>query len=107
MEGRLTDSSRNAGFGTPGEREGIDRDSQLLGLPRGSRDAALVLLAVRDQRDARHHAGGQRSDGLANRGFQIGGAAGFARGRSEFEIALLLAEVRSRVERANGTTRIQ
>ena len=73
-----------------------------------ARDAALVFLAVGDQRDAGHHARGQRGDGFADGGFEIGGAAGFAGGRLQLPGLLLLGALRaSRVERANGITRIQ
>ena len=78
------------------QREGIDGNPELLRLPGRARDAALVLLAVGDQRDARHHARGQRRDGFANGGFEIGGAAGFAGGRLQAPGLLVFARCRAR-----------
>ena len=74
-----------------GNRVGVDGNAQLLRLPGGARDAALVLLAVGNQRDARHQAGGQRGRGFPDRRFQIGGASLIARGRLHLERFQFLA----------------
>ena len=58
-----------------GKRHGVDGDAQLLRLPDGARDAAQVFIAVGNQHQARHHAGGQRADAVANGRFEIGGMA--------------------------------
>ena len=95
-------------LGPARQRERVDGNPELLGLPRRARDAALVLLAIGNQSHARHQTGGQGSDGLAHGGFDIGGAA---RPRPRSGAESRAAAVRSmssvRVERANGITRIQ
>ena len=104
--GRLTDSSRSAGRVASRHRESVDRNSGLPRLPCRARDAALVFLAVGNQRQPRQHAGGQGTDRLANRRFQIGRAP-IAAPKSAAASTASGPPSRSamRVERANGITR--
>ena len=68
-----------ARLGTAGQRDGVDGDAELLRLPDGARHAAQILVAVGDQQQARHHAGGQRRRAVADGGFQIRAAARWRR----------------------------
>ena len=79
--GKPTDSSSRPGLGRgPPERHGVDGDAELLRLPDGARHAAQILVAVGNQQQARHHAGGQRGRAVADGRFQIGAVARRARG---------------------------
>ena len=77
-----------SGLGPASESECINRNAEALRLPSRARDAARVLLAVRDQDDARNHVGRKRADSFFDAGFQIGSASGFARGRFQMQAAL-------------------
>ena len=75
-------------LGAAGQRHGIDGDAELLRLPDGARHAAQVFVAVGDQQQARHHAGGQRGGAVANGGFQIGAVARRAGGVAQLPAVL-------------------
>ncbi len=60
------------------ERESIDRDAELAGLPRRPGDAAARFVTVGDERDARNSSRGQGGNRVAHGGFEIGGAPGFS-----------------------------
>ena len=62
--------------------------AELLRLPDGARHAAQILVAVGDQQEARHHAGGQRRDAVADGGFQIGAASGGSGRLAQLPVAL-------------------
>ena len=74
------ESRRRAGFGRPASAKVSIGMPDCWACHAARDDAALVLLAVRDQRHSRHQAGGQRGDGLAHGGFDVGGAAVLAGG---------------------------
>ena len=86
--GKRDGFQQQAGLRTPGQRDRVDRNPELLRLPDGARDAAQVLVAVGDQQQARHHAGGQRRRAVADRRFQIGAVARRAGGVAQLPVAL-------------------
>ncbi len=99
---------QQAGLGAARQSDGVDGDAELLRLPDGAGDAAQVFIAVGNQQQARHHAGGQRADAVANGGFQIGAMAADAGGVAQLPTSLRCSSVAARrVARANGITRIQ
>ena len=76
----------------PCHRKRIDRNPRLPRLPCRTRDAALVFLAVGNQRQPRQHAGGQGTDRLAHRRFQIRRAPVGARSQPQFPRLLVFRQ---------------
>jgi hypothetical protein len=81
-------------LGTAAERIRVDRDSELARLPSGAGDAAEVLAAVCNENEARHAAGRQGGDAVADSGFEIGAAARGARRVLQFPSVFALGRLR-------------
>ena len=62
------------------ESDGIDGNSQLLGLPGGAGGGSVILIAVADQYDAMDGSGGKRGQRLADGRFEIGAASSWRPG---------------------------